>query len=170
MKCKKCQAEIPEDSLFCEKCGHKVEVKSENVLDQDEPETYKKAIDHLEFLGYEIKGKNFDNNWFSFLAISTSKSNIYIRYNQSIGFTFAVTYNFNQKKIEKKRSEFLELINKRNNSSLISCFALSDDSSKVMTYTWFTNDYKKQNFANVIELFEMDINNMLRDPNILEFS
>lgn len=62
MKCSKCQAEIPEESKFCLKCGKKVEKIEKLDLKANFEEIMEKILEEYQQLEKNLKKKEIKDN------------------------------------------------------------------------------------------------------------
>lgn len=156
MKCPNCSKKISKDSLFCEFCGTKISESKSKTADEVDF-IFSKALSHLEFLGYEIESKKVEDGMNSCSAKHQSRSNLIIRFYPTSGFNIQAGYRFDADKIMKNKLDFLEAINKLNNTSTLTCFALTGEDSSISCYSWYPPDYNKSKFGYFIERFETDI-------------
>lgn len=156
MKCPNCKKDVSEDSLFCEHCGAKIE-KPKEAKKSDSPDDNaikKQIIDHLEFIGYDVKANNATGSYF---GKHNSKPNMIINFRGEAGISFVVFYNIDPKKIEKNKSEAYRYINLMNNRCLLSSFSINEQLNNLVCAAWFPNTYSKKIFADFFDNFENDI-------------
>lgn len=162
MKCKYCDKTIPENSKYCEHCGKET---SKEIIKDD---IYNKVVNHLEFVGYINKNETNENKWTVGLFTHPKRSNIMIRYHQDVGFSFSARYIIDKNAFNEKRMELLEIVNKQNSKSALTCFSILEDQA-IACYGWYPPEYSKITFAIFIEQYESDISLLLGNESMKQF-
>lgn len=166
MKCKECDKNIEEDSKFCPFCGNKIEVDDKSPF----LEVEKEILDHLEFLGYEINkpdANEGDLQYFSAIH-KGSKPNLILNNLTEIGTTFVTFYNLDEEKVKKNRKEILEIINRMNNQAFFCSFSITPASNKFVCSALYLGKYNKKQFADFLDLFELDLQKRLKEESYLD--
>lgn len=172
MQCEHCKKTISEDSIFCEHCGKKI-TKSMNKKNikalKETPKLYKEILSHLEFLGYEVRDEDINNDSFGCSLKHKNRHNLYYRLNERAGVSFSVTYIVNKEKILDHKLEVLEAVNQLNTISTLTTYAFSNEFDAVHCFAWFPLYYSKSLLANFIELMEGDINRLLSNETLRKY-
>lgn len=169
MKCPNCSKKISKDSLFCEFCGTKISESKRKTIEEVDI-NFSKALSHLEFLGYVVESKKVENDMNSCIARHPTRSNLIIRFYPTSGFNITASYRLDAVKIMKNKLDFFEEINKLNNTSTLTCFALTGEDSSISCYSWFPPDYTKSKFGFFIERFETDISKGFASVDLTKYS
>lgn len=156
MVCKNCKKDISVDSKFCEYCGTKVN-HVEAEMPVPESETVNLIVAHLEFLGYTIADREHNDNLYTLTCTHPAKSNLYVRYKPSSGITCTATYMIQKDKALSNKTELLELINKVNRLTALTCFMLAEDRDSIICCGWYPDNYSRTLFSNFLTTLETDI-------------
>ena len=159
MNCSNCDQKIEADSIFCPSCGTKVE-----SIQSDSRPIDKDILSHLEFLGYEIESNDATPMT---LAKHKNRSNVLMS-TMEVGTSFLSIYKLDQQKVQKDYLSALELVNRLNNQSIFVSFSLANDSSSLLCSALYMGNYRKQEFADFIDLYESDIQARLASEKYLE--
>lgn len=170
MFCTKCGKEIAADSVFCEFCGTKVEVKSAPSQESqpkknDTPQkkqaeeitnkTLQQMASHLEFLGYEIERLEIGENK-EWVAARHPQSNNYLFFELLPNF---ILFQVSLRTDKKSNSKMDEAINKMNKALAISrVYYEVDEDKKVLLRieSVYSSDYQKERFARFRDTFESE--------------
>jgi len=166
MKCKYCNKNIDEDSKFCPSCGEKIEKEEKtSVIDVD-----KEVVDHLEFLGYEVKKIELNSgNIQRYSAIHKgSKPNLVFNTIEDIGLSFVTFYGIDEDKVKKNHVEALEMINRMNNQAIFCSFSVAQNLNSLVCAAVYLGKYSKKQFADFLDLYEADIQGRLNAENYLK--
>lgn len=163
MNCSHCNKNIDQDSKFCQFCGEKV-VKAEKPKLED---VEKDAIDHLEFMGYEVNKLELTDGFQRYSAIHKTRPNLIFSALTNGGISFVSFYNINDEKVKKKKEDLLEVINRMNNQGYLCAFSISSDLKSFVCSAPYLGKYNKKQFADFIDLFESDIQGRLKAEDYL---
>lgn len=164
MNCKNCNKNIEEDSKFCQFCGEKIKIAEEPKAEDVEDE----VINHLEFLGYEIKKLDINGGSQQYSAIHKSRPNLFFNSISNIGISFVSFYSVDDEKIKKQRDVVLEVINRMNNQALFCSFSLTPDSKNFVCGALYQGKYNKKQLADFMDIFENDIQARLKAEDYLK--
>jgi DNA-directed RNA polymerase subunit RPC12/RpoP len=172
MKCIHCNKQISDDSVYCEHCGKKIEDEpKQQTKKNDPPKIFQDVKNHLEFIGYEFTEPQFEKNGLvQILGKHPSRSNLFISFFPTIGFTFVATYTLNKPSNETQKNKLLATINELNNQAIITSYGLTKSFDGVQCASWFPLIYKKSAFSQFIELFEDDIRRRLQSDAMKEYT
>lgn len=179
MYCENCKKTTPEDSKFCVHCGKEVEVDNNKKEDtkikinyQKLPKIVNDIRNHLEFIGYEIRPNQIEENGVNrFLAVHKNRSNLLISYLPGSNVLLFIA-NFKIPKIETevRKRKILELANRINGTAaVISTLCIYDDFAGLSFSTWYPDYYSKKDFSNFLEIFQNEINRLCTYKDLQEF-
>ena len=163
MKCPKCKKTISEDGKFCEHCGAKLEVETEVS------ELTNKIIAHLDFLGYEVENLTSIDGIDNFFARHPNKSNLFVKYIKDFGFSVFTFYRMNEEKVGKSRTEFLDLLNTINGTTLMCTYSCDKDNQLIIS-SWYPSHYEKREFSHFLDSFEADIRRQFNTPGFMDYA
>ena len=117
---------------------------------------------HLEFLGYKVEDISDDKIDF-LLARSENKSNLFIRITKNDFIFISARYLVSESN-KKISEEFLKSLNLVNSRSVFSKWTYEEE-KKVLTLQieTFVNGYNKPIFGEVIEIFENEIYDNIKE-------
>jgi len=170
MKCQNCKKELPDDSKFCEHCGKKINKEEPKKIDSSK--SFDEIKNHLEFIGYESDDNIIDDKGIvRFAARHKHRPNLFISDLSNFNVILLVSmFSITPIKKESDQNEFLQLINKINNDTIITTFCVGNNFDNFTCATWYPNTYSKKTFSDLLELFEAEINSKINTEELQKFA
>jgi len=150
MECIKCGKKIEKDSKFCQFCGESVQKNdTSEVIEVD-----KEFLDHLDFLGYEVKKDTVTDNSQSYIAKHKSKYTLVFNQVSELGVSFHSFFTLNIKKVENNKLELLAQINKITADTNFVSFYIGENLNMFGVKAFYLGEYNKKCFADFIDSFQ----------------
>jgi len=118
----------------------------------------KPFAEHLTLLGYDVTQTETESGNNILIANHTRKPQIVLM-NDNNGISFRNYLDANKYALNN-HGEYLEFVNSLNVLSLLIRFFIDDESSLVM-HAWFTDEYNKETFGNILDMIIHDIQEVL---------